>query len=216
MSLNDELKLLQKSVSNSLNPDACDKLVIENAKLFSQFLENKVIKEGAKAPSISFYDENLKIIHLHDLLKDKHIVLSFFRGTWCPYCNLELAALAKIYDAIKEKGAQLIALSPELHEFSGSILQKNKIEFPTYADLSNKAADKFGLAFKLPPAYRDIYKSLNIHLNKLNGTPNWTLPIPATFIISKDGLITSTYINADYTKRMEPDDILKQLDLLSS
>ena len=84
-----------------------------------------------------------------------------------------------------------------------------------YTDLANKAADKFGLVFELPSEYREIYQALNIHLNVLNSDSKWTLPMPAIFIISKNAVVTATYVNADYTQRMEPDDILEKLDSLS-
>jgi len=215
MPLNDELKSLHESVLDSLQPNIRKELIIENAKLFSRFLEKKVILEGSKAPNILFRDENLAPTNLYDLLGYGHIVLSFFRGTWCPYCNLELQALSEIKGEINNRGAELIAISPELHKFSHDSLKENNINFQTYVDLGNKAADELGLVFGLPQEYREIYRTLNVHLNKLNGSDNWTLPIPATFIISQEGIITATYINADYTKRMEPNDILKQLDMLS-
>lgn len=215
MSLNKNLKLLQEEVLNSLPSSVSKQLILEDEKLFTSFLEEKALKKGSRVPDVLFRDENLKSVCLKDLLENHHVVLSFFRGTWCPYCNLELRSLAKINDKIKEKGARLIAVSPELYKYAEEIIKKKNIDFPVLTDLGNKAANEFGLVFELPPEYRDIYKNLNIYLNVLNGEDNWTLPMPATFIISKDGVITSTYINADYTQRMEPDDILEKLDLLS-
>ena len=215
MSLNDELDLLHKNVLDSLPSEIRQKLINENKKLFNRFLEDKALKVGSQAPNVYFRDENLKPVNLSDLLKEHHLVLSFVRGTWCPYCNLELISLAKINAEIEKRGARLIAVSPELHKFSEEKLKKNKINFPVYTDLANKAADEFGLVFDLPSEYREIYQALNIHLNILNDNSNWALPMPATFIISKDAVITSTYVNADYTHRMEPDDILEKLDLLS-
>lgn len=214
MSLNDELKLLEEKVLSSLDANIQEKMLIENAKFFSNFLDTKVLQDGIPVPDVFFRDKDLKKINLHDILKEGPVVLSFFRGTWCPYCNLELASLATIHDKIKEKGAQLIAVSPELHKFSENIIKRKNIEYPILSDFGNVAATKFGLVFNLPEEYREIYKQLNIHLNKLNGEDSWTLPVPATFIISKDGVVESRYVNADYTQRMEPEDILSQLDLL--
>lgn len=216
MPLNDKLKSLHKDVINSLPSDVSKKLLQENEKLFSNFLYEKILKKGSKIPDVFFRDSVLEAHYLSDILKDQHVVLSFFRGTWCPYCNLELKALSNINNEIKEKGARLIAVSPELYKFSKKSLQENNIDYDVMTDLGNKAAKEFGLAFKLPQEYRDIYAKLNIHLNTLNGEDNWILPVPATFIISKDGTVISTYINADYTKRMEPEDILGALDILNS
>ncbi len=214
MSLNKELKRLHEEILNSLPPEVSKQLIVENKILFSSYLEEKAIKAGAKAPNVSFRDKNLQPVYLADLLKKHHIVLSFFRGTWCPYCNLELKALAQIEDRIKAKGALLISVTPELYKFSEDVVTKNEIKLTLLTDLGNKAAAEFGLVFELPEKYRAIYKSLNIYLNILNGEESWTLPVPATFIIRKDGVIAATHINADYTQRMEPADILEQLDLL--
>ena len=215
MSINKELKILHEEILNSLPPEVSKQLIIENKILFTSFLEEKALKEGSIVPNVLFRDKNLKSVYLWDLLKEHHIVLSFFRGTWCPYCNLELKALNKIEEEIREKGALLIAVTPELYENSEDIITKNEIKLTVMTDLGNKAAEKFGLVFELPEKYREIYKSLNIYINILNGEDKWTLPMPATFIISKDGIAVSTFINADYTQRMEPDDILEQLNLLN-
>lgn len=215
MSLKEDLKTLKENILDSLEPEVRDQLVQENKKLFSSFMREKAIKEGAQVPDVFFRDHNLQPVYLRDLRKNHHVVLSFYRGTWCPYCNLELQALSRINDKIKSKGARLIAVSPELYKFSENYIKKENLNFTVHTDLANKAADKFGLVFELPPKFRKIYKMLNVHLNKLNENDRWTLPVPATFIISKDGIITSTFINADYTKRMEPDDILSELDKLS-
>ena len=215
MSINKELKILHEEILNSLPPEVSKQLIIENKILFTSFLEEKALKEGSVVPNVLFRDKNLKSVYLWDLLKEHHIVLSFFRGTWCPYCNLELKALNKIEEEIREKGALLIAVTPELYEYSEDIIKKNEIKLTVMTDLGNKAAEKFGLVFELPEKYREIYKSLNIYINILNGEDKWTLPMPATFIISKDGIAVSTFINADYTQRMERDEILEQLNLLN-
>ena len=215
MSINKELKILHEEILNSLPPEVSKQLIIENKILFTSFLEEKALKEGSVVPNVLFRDKNLKSVYLWDLLKEHHIVLSFFRGTWCPYCNLELKALKKIEEEIREKGALLIAVTPELYEYSEDIIKKNEIKLTVMTDLGNKAAEKFGLVFELPEKYREIYKSLNIYINILNSEDKWTRPMPATFIISKDGIAVSTFINADYTQRMEPDEILEQLNLLN-
>ena len=183
MSLNKELGLLHEEVLKSLPDDVRSLLVEENKKLFSSFMEEKALKEGARAPDVFFRDKNLEPVYLKDILKEHHVVLSFYRGTWCPYCNLELLSLSRINEKIEEKGARLISVSPEIYKIAEESIKKNGITIPVFTDLANKAADKFGLVFELPPQYREIYKMLNIHLNKLNGDDNWTLPMPATFII---------------------------------
>lgn len=216
MSLNRDLKDLHKEVLESLPSDTSKRLVLQNKKLFNRFLEKKALQTGDTAPDVYFRDKNLEIINLYDLLKEHHVVISFFRGTWCPYCNMEMLALAKINDEINEKDARLIAVSPELYKHAEEKIQINHIEYPVYTDLNNTAASEFGLVFELPTEYREIYKQLGIHLNVLHGEDKWILPMPATFIISKNRKIIATHVDADYTQRMEPDDILEELNHLSS
>lgn len=216
MSLNADLDLLREDVLASIPEEARIQLLNENMKLFSSFIEEKALKENDSVPDVFFRDKNLQPVYLKEVLSGNHLVISFYRGTWCPYCDMELNALAKINSEIEAKGARLIAVSPELYEFAEETIEKNNIDFPVLTDLANKAAGEFGLVFDLPPEFRKIYKMLNIHLNKLNKDDQWALPIPATFIVSKEGVITSAYVNADYMQRMEPDDILDQLDLLNA
>lgn len=215
MSLNKELKRLYAKIMESLPAEVSKRISLENQKLFSSFLYDKVLKAGDNSPDVSFYDKDLKVVSLTKLLEEHHIVLSFSRGSWCPYCNLELQTLAKFNEQIKKRNAILIAVSPELYQFAEENLKNKKINFPVLTDLGNNSADKFGLVFELPETYREMYQDFNLHLNVLNGDDSWTLPVPATFVISKEGKIMSTYINVDYTQRMEPEDILAQLELLS-
>ena len=216
MSLNKKLGLLQENVLASLPEDVRDLLIEENRKLFSAFMEERALKEGSQVPDVFFRDKALQPVYLKEILKNHHVVLSFYRGTWCPYCNLELQALSRINGEIEEKGARLISVSPETYKIAKESIVRNGITIPIFTDLANKAASEFGLVFSLPRKYREIYKMLNIHLNRLNDDDSWSLPMPATFIISKEGVITSTFVNADYTKRMEPDDILEKLDRLNA
>lgn len=138
MSLNKNLSLLHKEVLESLFPDVRKQLINEEKKLFNNYLEGKTLKVGSQVPNVFFRDENLKSVYLIDLLKEHHLVLSFFRGTWCPYCNLELISLAKINNEIEKRGARLVAVSPELHRYSEDTLKKNKIDFPVFTDLNNR------------------------------------------------------------------------------
>lgn len=216
MSLNRKLQLLQQNILKSLPADVCKKLIEENRKLFNEFLLTKALQPGMPAPDVLFRDKNLDSVYLSDILKNKHVVLSFFRGTWCPYCTMELHALEQIKGQVESKGAVILAVSPELYQYSAEVINKEQIGLPILTDLGNKSASEFGLVFELPASYREFYELSNLHLNILNGDNSWTLPVPATFIISGEGIISATYINVDYTQRMEPDDILRALDQLQA
>jgi peroxiredoxin len=215
MSLQDDLDDLKAKLLASLPEVTADGLEQGREDVITTYLEGQALKPGDRAPEVIFYDKSLKKIRLADLLGDKHLVLSFFRGVWCPYCELELKALQTIISEIEARNAQLVAVSPELHKFTGSFLEANNIHYDVYTDLANKAAEGFGLDFEVPEGLRETIMVMNTGLaERYDDDCAWILPIPATYIISKDGIIQYAFVEADFTRRMEPADILTELDKL--
>ena len=139
------------------------------------------------------------------------IVLSFYRGGWCPYCSLELKALQEVNDEIKALGASLVAISPELPDETLSTAEKNDLEFEVLSDTDNKVADQYGLSFSLAEDLRPIYKNWGADVAMVNDDPDCRLPLPATYVIGKDGKIIHSFAEEDYTKGLEPDKILDSL-----
>lgn len=215
MSLQDELDDLKAKLLASLPEDAASGLEQGREEVITSYLEGQALKPGDRAPDVFFYDKTLKKIRLADLLADKHLVLSFFRGVWCPYCELELKALQTIISEIEARDARLVAVSPELHKFTRSFLEANSIHYDIYTDLANKAAEGFGLDFVVPEGLRETLMAMNVGLaERYDDDCAWILPIPATYIISKQGIIQTAFVNADFTRRMEPANILAELDKL--
>jgi peroxiredoxin len=139
------------------------------------------------------------------------VVVSFYRGGWCPYCNLELKALQEVNDEIKALGARLVAISPELPDETLSTAEKNDLEFEVLSDTDNKVADQYGLSFSLAEELRPIYKNWGADVATVNDDPDWRLPLPATYVIDQDGRIVHSFTDEDYTARLEPDEILDSL-----
>lgn len=138
-------------------------------------------------------------------------MVSFYRGVWCPYCNMELKALQATLPTFQALGASLVAISPQTAANSRKSVRQNELGFPILSDPDNDVAAAFGLRFALPTYLVELYKSLKNDLPAFNGDPSWTLPMPGRFVIAQDGTILYAEVNPDYTKRPEPEDMLPAL-----
>ena len=139
------------------------------------------------------------------------IVVSFYRGGWCPYCSLELKALQSVNAEIEALGARLIAISPQVPDESLSTAEKNRLEFEVLSDVDSKVADQYGLTFSLDEDLRPVYKNWGADVAVVNDDPDCKLPLPATYVINQDGKIVHSFVEEDYTERLEPDEILDSL-----
>jgi peroxiredoxin len=145
------------------------------------------------------------------LLKDGPLVLNFYRGSWCPYCNLELKALQDVHAEIQALGASLVAISPQLPDESLSDSEKIQLEFEVLSDVNSVVSDQYGLTFSVAEELRPIYKNWGADVATFNDDPDWRLPLPATYVISQDGRIVHSFTDEDYTARLEPDEVLESL-----
>ena len=142
------------------------------------------------------------------------VVVTFYRGGWCPYCNLELRAYQAVLPEIKAAGATLVAITPELPDASLSTAEKNELEFDVLTDVNADYARKLGLVFTLPETLRPIYEGLGIHVEQHNGEGQFDLPLAATFVVDTDRTIASAFVDADYTSRAEPSHVVEALQSL--
>jgi peroxiredoxin len=170
-------------------------------------------KVGDKAPDFTLKNATGEEVQLSKLLESGPVILTWYRGGWCPYCNIALNAMQQELPEFKKAGAQLVALTPELPDKTLDTAQKNHLEFQVLTDLNHKVAKEYGIVFKLTPKVRDLYKGF-FNLSEYNGMEagDDSLPLAATYIIGKDGIIQWAYLNADYRKRAEPADIVKFLN----
>jgi peroxiredoxin len=168
---------------------------------------------GDRAPDFSLGNGQGKPTALRDLLKQGPVVLTWYRGGWCPYCNLTLRALQKVLPDIHAAGAQLVALTPELPDKSAETTVKNRLQFEVLTDLNHAAARDYGLIFKLTPEVRDLYQK-HFNLTDFNGAGagNDQLPLAATYIIGQDGVIRYAFLHPDYRERAEPDGLVSFLN----
>jgi peroxiredoxin len=184
--------------------------MMENAtaELKASGIETSALQVGDKAPDLSLLNAVGQSICLSDIWKKNTLVLTFYRGGWCPYCNLELRAWQQNLDHLKTLGGELVAISPQTPDNSLSTAEKNQLSFQVLSDSSLEAANAFGIAFELPKELIELYGKVGNDLPVLNGNGQWVLPVPATYVIGKDGLIIYANIEADYRERAEPEKIL--------
>ena len=177
----------------------------------SKIAENS-LKQGYKMPNFALPNAVGEEVTLASLLAKGTVVVSFYRGGWCPYCNMELRALQQALSEIEAKGATLVAISPETPDSSLSTKEKNELSFEVLSDHNNTFAKQLGLVFTLPEALRPIYNNFGIDIPAYNGESTFELPLPATYVLAADGSVIYSFASADYTERLDPTEIIKALD----
>jgi len=166
---------------------------------------------GVTAPPFELQDHDGNIISSFDLLAKARLVICFIRGRWCPFCVAQMEAMSFVSPQIEQSGAMLVAISPQTVRQSFFMHDQHKLRFPLISDPGNQVAQQFGLTYRVPPAQEAIYRRAFVNLPFINGEASWELPIPATYIIERDGKVSYVYANEDYTQRSEPNEILQFL-----
>src|SRR6266436_2799846 len=180
-------------------------------ELKEQCVAARAVQIGSKAPAFELNDHDGKLISSADLLRRGRLVVCFFRGRWCPFCVGQLEAMNLILPQIEPAGASLLAISPQTVQQSFFMADQHKLHFPLLSDAGNKIARQFGLLYRVPDAQQAIYRRAFINLPFANGDDSWELPIPATFILDRDGTVLYASANEDYSARPEPLDIVARL-----
>lgn len=178
------------------------------AELIASGATQRALKAGDRAPAFTLSDAEGNTVSSATLLAQGPLVLTFYRGVWCPYCNMELQALQAALPGLQEAGASLVAISPQVAANSRKSMRQNALSFPILSDAGNQVAAAFGLRFELPDYLIELYKSLKNDLPAFNDDPHWTLPMPARYVIAPDGTIVYAEVNPDYTRRPEPEELL--------
>lgn len=216
MSLQARLDAFKADFEAGKPPYSVPRSVIETMhratrELIASGLAQHALKAGDAAPGFTLNDPQGAPVSSADLLEDGPLVVSFYRGVWCPYCNLELQALQAIVPEFRKAGAGLAAISPQTPVNSRKSVRTNALDFPILSDPRNEVAAAFGLRFELPDYLVELYRSLRNDLPTFNGDDSWTLPMPARYVIGQDGVIRYAEVNPDYTRRPEPEDLLPVL-----
>ncbi|ATA89094.1 alkyl hydroperoxide reductase [Capnocytophaga stomatis] len=171
---------------------------------------SKALKVGDKAINFTLKNAKGEDVTLYSLLEKGNVIITWYRGGWCPYCNVALNQLQEKLPEFKSLNASLVALTPELPDHSLSTQEKNKLEFEVLTDLNNEVARLYGVVFKLDDKTAQRYEQA-LHLSSRNGTNSSELPVPATYVIDKKGNIRYAYVNPNYKERANPEVIIQEL-----
>jgi peroxiredoxin len=182
-------------------------------ELIASGAANRALKVGDKAPAFTLNDPEGHPVSSTDLLGQGPLIVTFYRGIWCPYCNMDLQAIEEALPELQKRGAKLVAISPQTAPNSRRSRRENNLSFPILSDPRNEIAALFGLRFALPGYLADLYKDVfKNDLAVVNDDPSWTLPMPARYVIAHDGTIVYAEVNPDYTRRPDPETLIPVLD----
>jgi peroxiredoxin len=187
--------------------------IVEHAaeELKSSGLDGHALQQGDHAPQFELPDGDGMTWRSDELLRNGPLVIVFYRGRWCAYCNTQLQALQEVHSQIAAAGAALVAISPQTQKHSYMTRDMHKLRFPILSDQGNVVARKFGLVYRLSSEMQNLYESIYTKLPGYNGDQSWELPLPATFVIKTDGTISYSKVDADWRQRSEPSEILRNL-----
>ncbi len=211
MSLIKQLKAKKEAAAQNIPKEKWDIMINSTQKLLKRKLSSQALQEGDQMVDFELLDVIGNTVSLSQLLEKGKVVISFYRGGWCPYCNMELRALQEILPEIKDIKASLVAISPETPDNSLTTSEKNELKFIVLSDIDNHVARKIGLIFQMPEDLREVYHSFNLDVPKHNGNFDYELPMPATYVVDKDRTIIYAFVSEDYTERANPSEILKML-----
>ncbi|MCJ1379273.1 hypothetical protein MMC17_002374 [Xylographa soralifera] len=214
MSLNSELSAVYEGFQKNAPPAAVEVITTANSNFHASFNPASTIQVGDTIPDFHLSNASGQQVHSADLLAKGPLLISFYRGEWCPFCNLELRALQKNLDKFTAKGVTLVAISPELPNQSLSTTEKHDLKFSVLSDVGNKLARQLGIIFTQPDSLRPLFKAFGNDLKTRNGDDSFEVPVPATLLVDGRGVVRNLFVDTDYTKRLEPETALEWVDAL--
>ena len=205
--LNDKLQLIQKEMAQNIPVDILNAFGQSLHELIEQNLEDSALKVGDIAPDFTLPDAEGLPVSLYDTLQHNAVIISFFRGNWCPFCMAELTHYQEAINNNLVDSATVIAISPQSIHFNHDLKVQNNLEFRILSDKGNEIADKYGLVFTLQENIREIYKNMGADLELFNSDKTYKLPIPATYLIDKNKKIVFSSVSTNYMERADVCDI---------
>jgi peroxiredoxin len=211
--LNDQLASVREEFAKNVPQETRDEIGKSIAELQSSGIASGV-PVGKQVRDFKLKDAMGQDVILYEELARGPVILVFYRGAWCPYCNLQLKAYQKVLPQIHELGARLIAVSPQTPDYSLTMKEKHELAFHVLSDTKGIVAAKYNVLYEVPENIKKIYEKLGINLSEYNGSGAWILPVPAVFMIDETGIVRFSRVDPDFTNRMEPDDIIEALKLI--
>ena len=206
--LQDQLDEITANTRHLVQPErlAVGERAVED--LFATGIEERILPFGAQAPEFALKDSHGKLLRSADLLSLGPLVIKFFRGRWCPYCVTELETWRDLYGQLRERGGLFVAVSPQTERQSDFMVGQHGLPFPVLSDPGNAVAEKFGLVYNIPEYHREYYLSILVNLPFINGDKSWRLPLPATYVLDREGRVAHAEAHADFRVRPEPEEAL--------
>jgi len=211
MSLTDKLAAMRAGAKERIPAETLQTMRAATQGLKDAGIDDRSPKPGDAAPDFALPNARGDTVSSDAMRARGPMVVSFYRGGWCPYCNAELRALQEKLPEITDLGASLVAVSPEVPDKTLSTTEKNELSFEVLSDQGNRVARNFGLVFTLPDTLRPIYEKFGIDLAATNGDDSFELPVPATFVIDGKGVVRHAFVDADYTQRLDPVEVVAAL-----
>lgn len=211
MTLQDKLDAITAHTRELVQPErlAVSERAIE--ELFATRIEERLLKPGERAPAFALLEASGKLVRSEDMLALGPLVVSFFRGRWCPYCVTELEAWRDAFPAVRACGALMVAVSSQTVRHNDFTATQHELPFPLLRDEGAALAGRFGASYQVPAFMQTHYRSILVNVPFVNGEASWQLPVPATFLIGQDGTVKWAQGYADYRVRPEPDELLRAL-----
>ncbi len=191
---------------------------------YDEFLERldagqvaaEACKPGDIMPAFLLPNAEGRLIDSRDLLAQGPLVVTFFRGGWCPYCSATLEALEMVLPELSRTGGTLVAMTPETGGRALAMKHDRNLHYEVLVDVDLAVAMAFGIVFRTPPLYIELLRRRGVDLAERSGNPAWLLPVPAAFLVGMDGTVLRSWVNVDFTQRAEPVEILKALSTLQA
>jgi len=211
MSLTTELDVLREGTTSKMPSEALGVIKHSIEDLSRAGIVARSLKVGDIVSDFELPNAVGKKVRLKTLLNDGPVVATFYRGGWCPFCSAELQAYENVFEEIKKLGATVMAISPQTPDNSLTTAEKQNLTFEVLSDVSNDVARQFGIVYHVQDELQALYADLGLDLPALNGDSSFDLPVPATYVIDQVGMVRLAFVDPDYTRRLDPSDVLSVL-----
>ncbi len=211
LTLEEQLQGVRNHIASVAPGAAVEAIQTDIDKLIQSGIAEGALKVGQTAPDFTLTNVQGQPVKLSDKLAQGPVVLVFYRGEWCPYCNLTLRTYQKDLSRFQELGAQLVAVSPQTADHSLAVATKNELTFEVLNDRNNNVAREYGLVFKVGEDLRPHLSGLGADVPTFDGEDSWELPIPGVYVIGQDGLVRLAHVDPDFRNRPEPEQLLAAL-----
>jgi peroxiredoxin len=170
-------------------------------------ISSRALGEGDTAPDFELPDPTGRMVRLRELRAEGPVIVSFYRGQWCPFCNLELRGLQRALAEVAAARATLVAISPNTPDVTAETVEELELDYPVLSDHDNQVARMFNLVYEMTPENIDLYREIGRDIGTLNGTGKWELPVPATYVIDSGGTIRYAFVDLNHRRRAEPSEV---------